>query len=140
MNGQAADYWTTTVNAQSYAGLQQIDLTSYFISLLLVLAVIALLAWVAYKLGWLKKTGGSAAQDDEVLFYACFGRDQKIMITRQQQQIICTIMEGHKTQLMTPLPGEIERRNSTAGNPAKKKRTFQAIWNDVLTQKRGKLK
>ena len=144
MDDISADYWANTMNAQNYSGLSGLNMGQYFLSLLLVVLVILILAWLAKKAGWMKKQTIVEDKEDQVIFYACFGEDQQIMLVNQEKEICCYITQHDKTQLVIPMPNlivsENPKKNKTIDEkPVKKKgRTFQDIWVDVLKNKKGK--
>ncbi len=140
MNEAAVDLWSSTMTAQAYSGLQDISLGRYLISLLLVLAVLMLAAWLVRRAGWFQTVSQKpdiAEPEDKLLFYTQFNSEQTLMVVEQKQTIYCYIMKGKQTQLATPLPGLVVKPEHSH-KTAKPSQSFQAFWLQALGKKRGK--
>jgi flagellar biogenesis protein FliO len=147
MNESAADFWSATVNAHAYGGLQDLSLGRYLLSLLVVLAVVLLLAWLARKAGWFRNLAQPQKPqandaEDHLVFYSQFNGEQTLMVVQQGQTVYCYIMKGRQIQLATPLPGLKAVAAQPAAGPSKppwgQGKTFQALWMQALGGKRGK--
>lgn len=141
MNETANEFWTNTINAQAYSGISGLDFSKYFLSLFIVIILMLILAWLAYKTGWLKIPANKSSESDQVIFYSQFTTDQTLLIVEQEKAIHCYISKGKQIILATTLPGlEVKaasRLYPPGGKSALPKKTFQETWMNIIQRRKG---
>ncbi|MCD4813482.1 hypothetical protein K8S19_07310 [bacterium] len=105
METSAADYWNNTVVSQAaaYQGMSDLPLGQFMLSLLLVIGIMLVLAWLARRFGFMQKNL-PYAQEDTLLFYSRFNTNQTLVLLEDEQGVQCIITRGKQIELATAIP------------------------------------
>jgi flagellar protein FliO/FliZ len=136
MNPNDAGFLSNTFSAQAdtYKGLAEVNLGHSVAALLVVLALILLLAWIARRLGLLKNRANEMPA--EKILYCCrFNAAQTLIVLEKEKTVMVMVLRGKKLELMAPLPGLAAGRDSASPVHAKPGTTFGALYTRLLKRK-----
>jgi len=127
---------TETVVAEPYVGTPGLHTGQVVLSLLLVVGVLAALAWMLRRLQAQRPPVAPEEAQEQVLFCSRFNARQTLIVTEQGGKVRCMILNANRVELMTELPGVspqgVPRRTSTDKPEGKPAKTFREVWAELL--------
>jgi len=116
MSASAIDFWANTYTAQAvnYQGVGDVKVGQFLLSLLLVIGLMLLLAWIIQRLGLVKKNTASVLEEERIIFYNKFNAEQTVVLIACGNNLRCVIYRGKQVEMATDLP-EICLLNRSTG-------------------------
>lgn len=121
-----AGFWGNTLSAATgLAGAPAWHPGSILLALLAVVGLMAALAWLLRRSGWLPGAGSTGAGEPKILFYARFNASQTLLLLEAEKGLRLVVLRGRRVEFLADLPGHPPQAG--AG-----RKTFQTAWLQCL--------